>query len=169
MTHSENGFLLQSLRDLRLFHSCTKIFRSILFAPISDVFGPTIKSENIPGTPMESIDALLVSESIDMGSTSDSSLIHDASLTTSNQKSQMARRSSGKIVANDNGNDNKSSHTMSNSIASSQLIENERGKSQRPSISSIDGSKRPTQEVLLLSHSLGRRKFLFSLVIICVK
>lgn len=110
------------------------------------MFGPTIKSENIPGTPMESIDALLVSESLDIGSASDSSLIHDASHTISNQKSQTSRRTSAKTSPID-GDDN--SHTMSNSNVSSQFISNERLAGQRPSIASSDDpvNKRPKQEV----------------------
>lgn len=111
------------------------------------MFGPTIKSENIPGTPMESIDALLVSESIDIGSASDSSLIHDASHTISNHKSQTSRRSSAKATPSD-GDDK--SHTMPNSNVSSQFINNERIAGERPSITSSDdplNSKRPKQEV----------------------
>lgn len=111
----------------------------------SDVFGPTIKSENIPGTPMESIDALLTSESMDIGSTSDSSLINDASHGTSNSKSQMSRRSSAKTSSND-GTDDKS-QSMPNSNASSQFINNER-MGQRPSITSTDGKQPSKQEVL---------------------
>lgn len=118
----------------------------------SDVFGPTIKSENIPGTPMESIDALLASESIEMGSISDSSLIHDASLSISNQKSHMSHRSSSKTMAKDNSDDNNTSHTTSDSLASSQLINNERGINQRPSITSIDRSKRPNNAEVYINY-----------------
>lgn len=60
----------------------------------SDAFGPRIKSENIPGTPMEQIDAMMLSDT-ETNSTSNSSFINETGDQLSMaQVTKLARRAS---------------------------------------------------------------------------
>lgn len=59
---------------------------------ISDAFGPKIKAENIPGTPMEQVDAMVLSDTTDTNSTSNSSYINDLSDQYTLQKQQQQQQ-----------------------------------------------------------------------------
>lgn len=108
-----------------------------MYCVYSDVFGPTIKSENIPGTPMESMDALLISESIEISSTTDSSIANDSSTNANAVQSQELQDEKRLTVENHRRNSDANLHSNSNSNATNNLINNERYW-QRPSITSTD-------------------------------
>lgn len=107
----------------------------------SDVFGPTIKTENIPGTPMESVEAL-VGDSIESETdvTPNSSIINDMPAINRNQHSISNRSSAQTTFIN---------HERKRSIANiAQELTNHENLFSRSSFSSNeDGSnKRPHKQ-----------------------
>lgn len=123
---------------------------SFSFANISDVFGPTVKSENIPGTPMEAIDALLVTEHDENHSTNSSIAqdLNDANVTQENQNPivRMTRRFSDQI---DCKGGSKDSATMNSNNGTNSERNYKRGSvvSTDESLSKHRNSRQLDQEV----------------------
>lgn len=107
----------------------------------SDAFGPKIKSENIPGTPMEQVDAMMLSDSTETNSTSNSSFINEVSDHLSQaQASHQPRRTSLDLTTTDanhinskstNNNANKDWYWRRPSITPSEDDSNKRRPSKQ--------------------------------------
>lgn len=78
----------------------------------SDAFGAKIKSENIPGTPMEQVDAMMLSDG-ESNSTSNSSYINEINDQIS-QTSQPTRRTSQDITPDANNTNFKNANNYAN-------------------------------------------------------
>ncbi|XP_055321230.1 anoctamin-5-like isoform X2 [Sitodiplosis mosellana] len=123
----------------------------------SDVFGPTVKTENIPGTPMESVDAL-VGDSIDSENdvTPNSSIVNEMPVINRNQHSISNHSSAQTTFINHErkpsiANIAKELSNNENLFSRSSFSSNEDGSNKRP-------QKQEDQDPESLMFRDGRRK-----------
>lgn len=126
----------------------------------SDAFGPKVKSENIPGTPMEQADAMMLSDTTETNSTSNSSFINEINDQLSHT-SQLPRRTSLDLTPDANHTNLKNANNYANK---------DRYWS-RPSISpSEDGSskRRPSKQDKEVRCTKSTSADLLTLIYSCV-
>lgn len=114
------------------------LFPNFDFFFLSDAFGPKIEVENIPGTPMEQVDSMILSDSTESNSTSNSIFIND-----SNDRIVQTRRRSLDIPATNQIDSNNINHKNSNNTSKDKQWSR---RSSRTSSDDDSNKRRPSKQ-----------------------